>query len=193
MIEPPIVYVPEFIKNPDITFSILRDELDWERRSDAPRCEYFVSDFDKPYTYGRGKGIRTYYPRYYHPMIRSIRSKLEIETGYNYEVCFLNRYLDQSDHLDWHQDDSPEMDDSRPIASISLGAEREIWIKHVSGFGISGGDIGGGTHKYKLSNGSLFLMQRGMQDHWKHRIPKCSYKCGERISLVFRGYVDEAN
>ena len=39
--------------------------------------------------------------------------------GVAYNVCFLNRYDDQRNHLGWHADDSPEMDHDHPIAVVS--------------------------------------------------------------------------
>jgi alkylated DNA repair dioxygenase AlkB len=53
-------------------------------------------------------------------------------------MAFLNLYRDGSDYLSWHADDSDEMDDSRPIAIVSIGPMqlpnskkkpfREIWF-----------------------------------------------------------------
>lgn len=205
----PVNYISNFIKYPDASFFKLRSELEWERRDDAPRSEYFCSDFEQPYTYGRGRGERTYYPRPYHSVIKSIREDLELFTGYTYEVCFVNLYLNGSDHLGWHSDNSPEMDDARPIASISLGSERDIHFRRIphvcwscngsgrydnSGSPKCSGCNGTGkeqndTKRIRLQNGSLCIMLPGMQDEWQHRIPKTGFVCGERISLVFRGYV----
>ena len=47
---------------------------------------------------------------------------IEAYTELKFEVCFLNRYHDQSDHLGWHADDSPEMDDSRPIGIVRISS-----------------------------------------------------------------------
>ncbi len=182
-VTPPITYHPNFIDNPDAMLKALQTKLEWERRDDAPRCEYYCNDIASPYTYGNGTGRRTYLPRPYHDEILEIRKKLEAFTGTVFEVCFLNRYLNQSDHLGWHADASPEMDDARPIATISLGVEREIWFRPQ---GKEGREQ---ITKQKLENGSLCLMLPGMQDSWQHRIPKASFQCGERISLTFRGYV----
>lgn len=175
-------YIPNFISDADAAFAALRDELEWERRGDAPRCEYYCNDFPKDYTYGRGKGQRLYHPRPYHPFITKIRNQLEQHTGTVFEVCFLNRYLNQSDQLGWHADDSPEMDDNRPIGVVSLGVEREIWFQRQ--------DKSEEIDKLKLGHGSLCLMFPGMQDSFFHRIPKAGFQCGERISLTFRGYVE---
>lgn len=178
----PVTYHSKFVAEPDAAFTALRDGLEWERRGDAPRCEYYCNDIAKPYVYGRDRGRRLYEPRPYHPSIMEIRKALETLTGATFEVCFLNRYLNQSDHLGWHADDSPEMDDARPIGIVSLGVEREIWFAPK-------GKTSEVT-KVKLEHGSLCVMSPGMQDLWMHRIPKASFQCGERISLTFRGYVD---
>lgn len=204
----PVGYYPNFVHNPDEAFTRLRDELEWERRGDAPRFEYYCNDTPKPYVYGKDRGRRLYEPRPYHPIILSIRTALENLAGAVFDVCFLNRYLNQSDHLGWHADDSPEMDDARPVASVSLGVEREIWFrtKPVPGLRGQEGDhvildqahtedglvLVPSIQKLSLGHGSLCLMAPGMQDAWQHRIPKAGFQCGERISLTFRGYVDIA-
>lgn len=190
----PFTYIPSFVPDPDSAFTALRDELAWEKRSDAPRHEYYCNDVSKPYVYGRERGRRLYEPRPYHPVILDIRGALEARTGAVFEVCFLNRYLNQSDHLGWHSDDSPEMDDARPIGIVSLGVEREIWFreKPVSTPPTSPYDPHLNiVENLKLGHGSLCLMAPGMQDTWQHRIPKASFQCGERISLTFRGYIDQ--
>lgn len=207
----PITYVPGFVDDADIAFARLRDELEWERRDDTPRSEYYCNDIPKSYVYGRGRGEREYHPKPYHEVILAIRHKIEAITNCKFEVCFLNRYHDQSDHLGWHADDSPEMDDARPIAIVSLGVEREIWFKpqdvsctvcraksgeahKMSCFDYNRDDKdrrSAVVDKLTLGHGSLCLMAAGMQDNWFHRIPKASFKCGERISLTFRGYVGE--
>lgn len=198
----PILYLPNFIADPDQAFEALRDDLHWEHR-DAPRHEYYCNDIPKPYVYGRGRGQREYKPQPYHPEILRIRRALEEHTKTVFEVCFLNYYLDQSDHLGWHADDSPEMDDARPIAVVSLGVEREIWFRAKPDPALRGvtneavifdqgpdGKLVPSIEKLRLGHGSLCLMAPGMQDTHQHRIPKSSVQCGERISLTFRGYVE---
>lgn len=46
-----------------------------------------------------------------------------------FNACFLNKYDDAHQHLGWTADDFVGMDPSAPIAMMSFGAEREIWIK----------------------------------------------------------------
>lgn len=56
----PVTYTPLFVPDPDAAFKALRDELQWERRDDAPRNEYYCNDVTKAYVYGRGNGRRLY-------------------------------------------------------------------------------------------------------------------------------------
>lgn len=193
----PIFYDPDFMAGSiaDFAFKRLSAPPDqggpaWVRRGDTPRMEYYVNDVGVPYTYGKGLGVRTYEPQPTHPAIEAIRFWLnteEMSRDIKFEVCFLNRYLDQSDQLGWHADDSPEMDDDRPIAIVTLGAVRDIMFRHKAmDEGIDWRQVP--PKRLALGHGSLCLMMPGMQDHWEHRIPKAGRIVGERISLTFRGY-----
>lgn len=176
-------YIPNFIEDADKALDTLVTDLDWVKRGTTPRMEYYVSRFGLPYTYGTGEYAREYLSQPTHELIENIEAKLKAQTGFEYEVCFLNRYEDQSDHLGWHADDSPEMDDNRPICIISLGVEREIWFKKQ-------GDGNADKSVLKLEHGSLCIMPAGFQDAYYHRIPKAGFVCGRRISLTYRGYTD---
>jgi alkylated DNA repair dioxygenase AlkB len=176
----PISYYPYFVKNADAALEALKKDLAWERRGSTPRSEYYINTLgDIPYVYGKGAGIREYRPRPMHPFVAQLLTEFR-SMGHSFEVCFLNRYHNQSDQLGWHADDSPEMDDARPIAIVSLGVEREIWFAPK--------DDKTQVTRQLLHHGSLCLMAAGMQDTHLHRIPKAGFVCGERISLTFRGY-----
>lgn len=174
-------YRPGFVANPNTIFEALWTELEWERRGSTPRREFYCNEVGVPYVYGRGAGEREYLPKAWHPALAALKSSVEAELGTKFEVAFLNGYEDSKDHLGWHADDSDTMDDARPIAIVTLGAEREIWFCPNT----DRNDV----TKLVLENGSLCVMAPGMQDtHW-HRIPKAGFECGPRISITFRGYV----
>jgi alkylated DNA repair dioxygenase AlkB len=181
----PITYMKDCFKGAmfeDAFESLMR--LDWIQHEKVPRKEYYVNKYNVPYTYGRGAGVRTYQPQKWTVMLIAIQAYVEFYTQTEYDVCFLNRYDDNRDQLGWHSDDSPEMDDTKPIAIVSFGAEREIWFQPI--------DVEKRLitpDKVKLENGSICIMPPGMQDTHQHRIPKASWVCGPRISLTFRGYV----
>ena len=176
-----ITYTPSFVKEPEKVFKALWEGLAWERRGSTPRREYYCNDVPVPYTYGKGAGIRSYRPSVWTPEIMDIKRDVEASFGCSMEVCFLNGYENSRDHLGWHSDDSPEMDDSRPIAIVTLGAEREINFAPLI-------DLSDVT-RLKLESGSLCVMAPGMQDSHAHKIPKAGFECGPRISLTFRGFV----
>lgn len=180
IMDTPITYIANFVADPEAAFAALWNELEWQRRGSTPRREYYANDANVPYVYGRGAGQREYLPQPWHPVMRELQAKLVDLTGAGLEVCFLNGYENQRDHLGWHADDSPEMDDDRPIAIVSLGAEREIWFCPQTDTK--------SVDKLKLASGSLCLMAAGMQDTHFHRIPKAAFDCGARISLTYRGY-----
>jgi len=177
----PITYTPGFISDPMSVFKTLWEELAWERRGLTPRREYYCNEVAAPYKYGNPEFAREYLPSPWHPAISDIKAMVEERTAAKMEVCFLNGYENSRDHLGPHSDDSPEMDDARPISIVTLGAEREIWFMPIE----DKTDV----TKVLLGNGSLCVMAPGMQDTWRHRIPKAGFECGPRISLTFRGYV----
>jgi alkylated DNA repair dioxygenase AlkB len=177
-------YTAGFVNDPTEAFNSLWNELDWERRGSTPRREYYCNEVAVPYVYGSGLGVREYLPKAWHPTILSIKKSAEEALGVKFEVCFLNGYEDSRDHLGWHSDNSPEMDDARPIAIVTLGAEREIWFRSLSSDDAE-------VTKVLLESGSLCVMPPGMQDTHAHRIPKAGFECGARISLTFRGYAKD--
>lgn len=177
----PVTYEAGFIADPAALFDALWGGIAWERRGSTPRREYYCNDVAVPYTYGSGGGVREYLPKPWPEALRKVKVAVEARVGAPMEVCFLNCYEDARDHLGWHADDSPEMDDARPIAVVTVGAEREIWFRPVS--------EPAAVERLLLGSGSLCVMAAGMQDEWFHRIPKAGFNCGPRISMTFRGYV----
>lgn len=176
----PVAYTAGFLADSNSVFETLWNGLEWERRGLTPRREYYCNEIAVPYAYGRGAGVREYLPKAWHPAITDVKTAIESALGTRFEVCFLNGYEDARDYLGWHADNSPEMDDARPIAIVTVGAERAIEFRSVA----DRADV----DKIVLGSGSLCVMSAGMQDTHEHRIPKCGFVCGPRISMTFRGY-----
>ena len=150
----------------------------------AARKEIFMSeDGGIKYTYGIGEFARTYESIKFSNEVEYIKNQLNKEFDCNYNVCFLNRYEDEKNSLDYHADDSPEMNPDHPICVVSFGTAREIYWKEKGFKGKVPDD-----QKQKLDNGSLFIMPAGFQQKYQHKIPKCDHKCGMRISLTYRNY-----
>jgi alkylated DNA repair dioxygenase AlkB len=173
----PVRYWPESVDH-DVTAARLVAGAPWEQRTSA-RLEAFWATVDRPYTYGQGRGARTYRPALLPEWMRRQKAWVDRLAGCDMQLCFLNRYDDQHQHLGWHADDSPEQDDSRPIVVQSFGAARELWFRPKG----SGPDA---TEKLLLADGSTLMMLPGMQQTHVHRIPKHDRPCGVRVSLTWR-------
>ena len=184
----PVTYIPGFIANPADVFDHLWQELAWERRSDAPRREYWTNLLERPYSYGRGQGRRTYESKPDHSLVIQARNCLETEHGYLLEGCFLNGYEGKRDWLGWHSDDDPGIEHTKPIAVITLGQGRNIQFQEIleaARDGFKG--VYGPVETRMLESGSLLLMHPGMQSTHQHRIPKADFEALARISMTFRG------
>lgn len=180
----PIEYYPNFLEDnrffTDVVFDYFLN-IEWEERTNARR-EAFFSTLETPYTYGSGDHARTYHPSKMDDVVWTIGNSFELDSPL--ELCFLNRYDNERQALGWHADDSDSIDHAKPIIVLSLGAERELWMKPI------GGDADS-VEKLLLANGSLLIMKPGMQQTHLHRIPKHHAKCSTRISLTYRGYKNE--
>ncbi len=174
----------------DETLKHLLEDLTWLEVTEA-RKEYFMSDKPRSYDYKTWDGVRTYHSSPFTPQVESLLRTLNKAVTVDdkvgkFNVCFLNRYDDQKNHLGWHADDSPEMNHEHPIAVVSFGAEREIWWKPKA----HKGEIPK-EWRQLLGHGSMFFMPAGFQRDYLHRVPKCDRTCGVRVSLTFRHYVDK--
>ncbi len=178
-------YTPNFI-NPEDCIG-LRDELlalEWETKRTA-RHEYFMANNDMNYSYGGTFGSDIVYKsKPFSPLVKILMERLNKELPSEFNACFLNKYDDEKQHLGWHADDFVGMRPDQPIAVISFGAEREIWVKHKDQKGVVPED-----QRFLLGEGSLFLMPVGFQDSHFHRIPKPDRPCSWRISLTFRSFI----
>ncbi len=188
-IRAPITYVkpPQFAPRQPEFFEQLNACIPWEQR-DAPRRESFMSKLDKSYTYGSGKGERTYKANPIPGLIYELLQEAEYLTGHKFELCFANGYADHQHHLGWHADNLGGMDHDRPIVVMSFGAEREIWFRENKTTQHAILRVEPTIDKLLLQHDSMLIMHAGMQLTHQHRIPKHPQPCGDRISLTFRGF-----
>lgn len=186
----PVLYVPGFLSRPEADHH-LREMLavDWEKRPDAPRSEHWSNDFDQPYTYGKGAGVRTYEARPMPKSVDTIREYVLDLTGVYHQGCFCNKYDGERDWLGWHSDDDPGIDHSDPISVVTLGQSRMIQYRTIepARSPLSEETLPQGI---MLEHGSLFVMRPGMQATHMHRIPKAGFVAGTRISLTYRSLVN---
>ena len=191
---------PRYVPNYDTATPEDLASVPWGTYTEA-RQECFMALSETEYTYGAGRGIRTYKSIAFLPWVERIRQTLnlspkdgipgQLATEYSgnrctYNVCFLNRYEDAGQHLGWHSDDSPGMNHEHPIAVVSFGQARQIWWRKSDHKGEIPAD-----QRQLLEHGSLFVMPAGFQREHQHKIPKGDRKMQPRASLTFRHYIPE--
>lgn len=156
--------------------------LEWLTERSA-RKEYFMSTTSRTYTYGnKFHGETEYHSKPFSPLVDWLITYM-LPKKHEFNVCFLNRYENEQQHLGWHADEFPGMREDKPITVLSLGAEREIWWKEKAFKGNIPAE-----NKQLLEHGSFWTMPPGFQEDYFHKIPKHDQPCGVRISLTFRSF-----
>jgi len=157
--------------------------LEWVSYRET-RKEYFMANKEVTYTYGKGDFAKSYKSKPYTLPVLALQEKLNKDFKTNYNVMFSNLYDTEKSHLDWHCDNSPEMNQDHPICSVSFGSEREIYWKEKSYSGVIPD-----SNKQLLKHCSLFIMPSNFQKNHLHKIAKAGkIQTKPRISLTFRNY-----
>ena len=112
-------------------------------------------------------------------VLDTVNSKL----GVVYNSILINSYPDREVKLGWHQDNEVEINQSVPIATLSVGAARRIQFSDNR-------SNKSNTIEKLLINNSVLTMRPGLQSSHHHRImmgrKKYDYETGPRFSLTFR-------
>lgn len=108
-----------------------------------------------------------------------IRDRVQSLTGASFNSVLCNMYRDGRDTVAWHADDEPLFGEDPVVASVSFGAARTFQLRPNGG---KSADV----RSFELTDGSLFVMGKGVQKAFQHRVPRSSVAVGERINLTFR-------
>ena len=141
----------------------------------SPRLSAWIGEPGASYTYSRVR----HEPLAWTPTLVLLRSQLRAEFGIDFNSVLANRYRDGRDSMGWHADDEAELGVEPIIASISLGATRQMRFR-------SRAAGARGSVALALEHGSLLWMAGGTQQHYQHAINKTRATVGERINLTFR-------
>ena len=164
----------------------LIEEIEWKQEYirmygksiPIPRLTAWYGDNDKPYTYS---GI-TMTPKGWHPVLLSIKNRIESASDRVFNSVLLNYYRNGNDSVAWHSDNETELGENPSIGSVSFGEPRKFSLKHKN--------PEHPNHKkpidIQLTHGSFLLMDGECQSFWLHQIAKTKKKVGARINLTFR-------
>ena len=169
-------------------FEELKHSLNWRQESltifgrtvKAPRLSVWMANKGSTYRYSQ----TTHHPEPWHPMVAELRERINSETANAFNAVLINYYRDGQDSNGWHSDDEPELGPDPVVASVSLGGTRDFLLRHKTESSYK--------QRLALKNGSLLIMQSGMQTHWQHQLPKRA-SAEPRINLTFRTLISASN
>ena len=147
----------------------------WGKTYQQPRLVAWYGDSGSEYTYS---GI-TLSPMPWTELLLDIKKRVERVTQESFNSVLLNYYRDNRVSMGFHSDDEPELGEKPVIASVSLGEERTLVLKHKM-------DKLAKPVRLRLASESLLLMKGDTQRCWKHGIAKETRQCGARVNLTFR-------
>jgi alkylated DNA repair dioxygenase AlkB len=184
---PPVEYIPNFL-SPTIANELYNHclTLDWHQNTikimgktmPVPRLECMYGDGGCNYLYSKSVLLE---PIPWTAELLRLRSRIESQTGYRFNIVLCNRYRTGQDSVGWHNDNEPSLGVLPAIASLSLGVSRKFQLRPRTG---------GSITDFWLEHSSLLLMKPGCQEAWVHQVPKTSSPFGERINLTFRPHIN---
>lgn len=182
-----VTYIPSFLarSEADSLFAAIVDHTPFVaespvmfgRKRTVLRETFAYGDSGVRYRYSGIERIATQWT----PALSAIAARVSAcaHTHFNFALC--NHYPDGRAGLGWHADNERDLVRRAPIASLSLGAERDFQVRL--------GRHGKAVLSVPLAHGSLLLMHGAIQEHYQHRVPKRARCTTPRVNLTFRAIV----
>lgn len=180
------LYVPGFLDFAEADQLLTRClDLSWEHDSafidgryiQTRRQFYWASDMGFGYHYSGTKRRSSPWPTFLQP----VREEILRAAKSSFNSCLLNLYPDGESGMAWHDDLGFNIDETAPIASLSLGSARDFLMRHKES---------GEMISIALNHGDLLIMSSDMQRNWEHSVPKRKRVRSPRVNLTFRQMLD---
>jgi alkylated DNA repair dioxygenase AlkB len=148
----------------------------------------------KDYLYGKKTATNQPMPaKSWTPLLKQIKERVEGElkllksfqltTPLHFNLALVNRFLDGSDSMGWHQDKELKGDRRNAIVTLfkNKGDRRRFQVRSTD-------DDNPKLYNFFVSHGDIFLFVGAeMQSDYRHCVPKeFTREVGERISISFR-------
>ena len=166
-------------------FDLCQNQIAWEQPQvrvygkyhRVPRLSAFLADASVSYRYSgvmhQGQG----WPDWFAPLLEQVNESCSAQ----FNGCLFNLYRNGDDRMGWHADDEQEIDQTRPIASLSLGATRDFCLRHRQD--------PMRRETLVLADGDLLVMHPGCQQQWMHGVPSRRRIRTSRVNLTFRCFL----
>lgn len=116
------------------------------------------------------------------PAIANVAARVHSQVGWLPNNCLANYYRDGKATMGFHSDSEAGLEPETGVAIVSLGAARELVFRAALDKTAE--------FRYLLPSGALLVMPWGIQNDWRHGVPKADEDAGGRISLTFRRVLD---
>ncbi|MCL1092677.1 alpha-ketoglutarate-dependent dioxygenase AlkB family protein [Shewanella kaireitica] len=156
------------------SYPMTRPELTvYGKSHPIPRSQVWFADKGCDYYYS-GLFIEALpWPRY----AEKLRHKLIRDYSLVSNGVLVNSYRDGTESMGWHSDDEKEIESGSDIASVTLGASRDFFIRNK---------LTKEKTVLTLNSGDLLIMHWPMQQHWEHALPKRMRVKQTRVNYTFR-------
>jgi alkylated DNA repair dioxygenase AlkB len=120
------------------------------------------------------------------PTLQRLRDYVAHACGLKDQVdltaCLVNYYPQNEGYIPWHYDEVRAHEETKTVASMSLGGPRRFCLRKRAGDQSIVADL-------MLPSGSVLLMQGTTQEDYEHSLPLDEHHAPPRISLTFRSIV----
>ena len=178
-----VSYYPDFLSADQAQdyFNLLKGSLLWRQEQvqlygkhfNVPRLQAWYGDKEASYRYSN----LTFYPNDWTAELLSLKQRCEQHCAAVFNSVLANLYRDGQDSMGKHADDEAELGQQPVIASLSLGATRNLLFSHKETKQ---------SMKLPLAAGSLLVMKGTTQQFWQHAVAKRKTAVAGRINLTFR-------
>lgn len=142
-----------------------------------PRLEAFFNESELDYAYSN----QILESKKFTELLKDLKTRVETVTQAHFNCVLLNLYRNGQDSNGWHADNESSLGTKPVIASLSFGASRNFMLKNIET---------GVIQKIQLNHGDLLLMNSGVQEKYKHCIPKQPKITEARVNLTFRRLIN---
>ncbi|MYD46695.1 MAG: alpha-ketoglutarate-dependent dioxygenase AlkB [Gammaproteobacteria bacterium] len=140
----------------------------------VPRVSAWFSSINASYKYS---GL-VHRPQEMPDFVSELLCEVVMRTGIDFNSILVNLYRDGTQSMGWHADDEPELGPEVTIASLSVGAVRELRLRHRHDKSL--------RVTTSLAHGSLLMMYPPLQEYWLHELPKRRSITEPRVNFSFR-------
>lgn len=181
-LQPPITLIPGYLNqeqqaallNEVKSYPLSRPEVQvYGQAHPIPRTQVWFGDSGCDYRYSGLFVSALPWPKYANKLREKLYRDFKLETN----GVLVNRYADGRDSMGWHCDDEVEIRSGSDIASVSIGARRDFFIRHK---------ISLQKYQIPLNSGDLLIMHWPMQNEWEHSVPKRLKVMEPRVNFTFR-------